>query len=39
MNAWKDGRAAVTILRLDEDGNEVRGLPWRGEVSRCHRRV
>lgn len=33
MNAWKDGRAADTSVTLDEDGNEVRGLPWRGEVS------
>jgi putative transposase len=33
MNAWKDGRAADARVSLDEDGNEVRGLPWRGEVS------
>jgi putative transposase len=33
MNAWKDGRACDARVSLDEDGNEVRGLPWRGEVS------
>jgi len=33
MNAWKDGRATDANVSLDEDGNEVRGLPWRGEVS------
>lgn len=33
MNAWKDGRAADASVSLDEDGNEVRGLAWRGEVS------
>lgn len=33
MNAWKDGRAADARVLLDRDGNEVRGLPWRGEVS------
>ncbi len=33
MNAWKDGRAADAPVSYDEDGNEVRGLPWRHEVS------
>ena len=33
MNAWKDGRAADARVSVDEDGNEVRGLPWRHEVS------
>jgi putative transposase len=33
MNAWKDGRATDASVSVDEDGNEVRGLPWRGEVS------
>jgi len=33
MNAWKDGRAPDAPVSVDEDGNEVRGLPWRGEVS------
>lgn len=33
MNAWKDGRAPDARLSYDEDGNEVRGLPWRSEVS------
>jgi putative transposase len=33
MNAWKDGRSADTRVSLDAGGNEVRGLPWRGEVS------
>ena len=33
MNAWKDGRAADTRVSLDVGGHEVRGLPWRGEVS------
>jgi putative transposase len=33
MNAWKDGRASDASVSLDEDGNEVRGLPWRAEVS------
>jgi putative transposase len=33
MNAWKDGRAADTLVSLDAGGNEVRGLAWRGEVS------
>jgi putative transposase len=33
MNAWKDGRAQDARVSLDENGNEVRGLPWRGEVS------
>ena len=33
MNAWKDGRAADASVSLDAGGNEVRGLPWRGEVS------
>jgi putative transposase len=32
MNAWKDGRATDSRVTLD-DGNEVRGLPWRAEVS------
>ncbi len=33
MNAWKDGRAPKARTSVDADGNEVRGLPWRGEVS------
>jgi putative transposase len=33
MNAWKDGRAPHSRVTLDDSGNEVRGLPWRGEVS------
>lgn len=33
MNAWKDGRASDARVSLDEDGSEVRGLPWRGRVS------
>jgi putative transposase len=33
MNAWKDGRAADARVALDDDGNEVRGLAWRHEVS------
>ncbi len=33
MNAWKDGRAPDARVSVDEDGNEVRGLPWRHEVS------
>jgi putative transposase len=33
MNAWKDGRATDARVAFDEDGNEVRGLPWRSEVS------
>ena len=33
MNAWKDGRAPDAPICRDEDGNEVRGLVWRHEVS------
>ncbi len=33
MNAWKDGRAADARVSHDEDGTEIRGLAWRGEVS------
>jgi putative transposase len=33
MNAWKDGRAPDAQVSIDEAGNEVRGLPWRAEVS------
>lgn len=33
MNAWKDGRAADAPTSADASGTEVRGLPWRGEVS------
>jgi len=33
MNAWKDGRDPDAHVSLDEDGNEVRGLTWRAEVS------
>ena len=33
MNAWKDGRAPDAPVTVDDDGNQVRGLPWRGEVS------
>lgn len=32
INAWKDGRAADARVSVDADGNQVRGLPWRGEV-------
>ena len=33
MNAWKDGRDADARHRSTTTGNEVRGLPWRSEVS------
>ncbi len=33
MNAWKDGRAPDAPVSVDAEGNEVRGLPWRHEVS------
>lgn len=33
MNAWKDGRAPDARVSVDHDGNEVRGLPWRDQVS------
>jgi len=33
MNAWKDGRAPDSRVSLDENGQQVRGLAWRGEVS------
>ena len=33
LNAWKDGRAPDACVSLDGDGNEVRGLAWRAEVS------
>jgi len=33
MNAWKDGRDPDANVSLDEDGNQVRGLVWRAEVS------
>ena len=33
MNAWKDGRAPDARVSVDDAGNEVRGLPWRDEVS------
>jgi putative transposase len=33
VNAWKDGRGADARTSYDDDGNEVRGLPWRHEVS------
>jgi len=33
MNAWKDGRAPDARVSYDEGGQEVRGLPWRSEVS------
>ncbi len=33
INAWKDGRAKDAPVGLDDEGNVVRGLPWRGEVS------
>ena len=33
INAWKDGRATAARVAFDEDGKEVRGLPWRSEVS------
>jgi putative transposase len=33
MNAWKDGRSLDATVAFDDKGNEVRGLPWRNEVS------
>jgi putative transposase len=33
MNAWKDGRDPDARVSLDQDGGEVRGLPWRRAVS------
>jgi putative transposase len=33
INAWKDGRAPDSRVSYDADGNAVRGLPWRREVS------
>jgi putative transposase len=33
MNAWKDGRAPDAPATMDDAGNVVRGLAWRGEVS------
>lgn len=33
MNAWKDGRAPDARVTVDAEGNEVRGLAWRAEVS------
>ncbi|MGH3330768.1 MAG: IS607 family element RNA-guided endonuclease TnpB [Nocardioidaceae bacterium] len=33
MNAWKAGRASDSRITIGEDGAEVRGLPWRHEVS------
>jgi putative transposase len=33
MNAWKDGRDPSAPVSHDDRGNEVLGLPWRGEVS------
>jgi putative transposase len=33
MNAWKDGRAPDARRSVDAEGNELRGLPWRPEVS------
>ncbi len=33
MNAWKDGRSPDAPATMDEAGNVVRGLAWRGEVS------
>ncbi len=33
INAWKDGRAPNTPVSVDDAGELVRGLPWRGEVS------
>jgi putative transposase len=33
MNAWKDGRAPDAPTSVDDAGNQVRGLAWRGEVS------
>ncbi len=33
MNAWKDGRALDSPAAVDGNGNKVRGLLWRGEVS------
>ena len=33
MNAWKDGRAVDARVSVDANGNEIRGLPWRGDVS------
>jgi putative transposase len=33
MNRWKDGRAPDAPTTVTADGNPVRGLAWRGEVS------
>ncbi len=33
INAWKDGRAPDAPVAVDDAGELVRGLPWRGEVS------
>jgi hypothetical protein len=33
MNAWKGGRTSDAPVALDSDGKQVRGLPWRAEVS------
>jgi putative transposase len=33
INAWKDGRAPHAPIGVDNAGEMVRGLPWRGEVS------
>jgi putative transposase len=33
MNAWKDGRAPGSRVKVLDDGTVVRGLPWRAEVS------
>ena len=33
VNAWKDGRAPDARVSYDDEGNELRGLPWRTEVS------
>jgi len=33
MNQWKDGRAPDAPCGVDENGQPVRGIAWRGEVS------
>jgi putative transposase len=33
INAWKDGRAPNAPVAVDDAGELVRGLPWRGQVS------
>ncbi|HEX7105457.1 MAG TPA: IS607 family element RNA-guided endonuclease TnpB [Acidothermaceae bacterium] len=33
INAWKDGRAPDAPVSVDDDGDQIRGLSWRHEVS------